>query len=281
MDPIPTRADDNGMIHHANFATLHGKPKTFTEYGLWPSTRSPGGGGDNPVFIRRMAQWMRDHAAAYHVYNEGHGDHSLNNYPNAKAAYREEFQASAGPATTTAVPTSVIDTAIMSKTPTTNYGSASTMTVDGDEPSGSGYDSYGLLKFDLSSIPAGKTIQSVALKLNVTDASSQTYQIYGLKKPWVENGATWRLFKSSSPWEINGAKGVTDRTSSAFGTVAAPSVGMVSTSLGSSGVAQVQSWVNTPSSNHGFIIANPSSTDGFDFATRSTTNRPTLVIVYA
>lgn len=91
QDPDPNRADDNGMVHHANFAASRGKPMTFTEYGLWPTSRSPGGGGDNPVFISKMAEWMRSHNTAYQIYNEGHSDHSLNNYPNAKVQYKTEF----------------------------------------------------------------------------------------------------------------------------------------------------------------------------------------------
>jgi hypothetical protein len=91
QDPIANRADDNGMIHHASFAAAHNKPMTYTEYGLWPTTRSPGGGGDNPTFIHRMADWMQSHNVAYQVYNEGHSDHTLNNFPNSKAAYQLRF----------------------------------------------------------------------------------------------------------------------------------------------------------------------------------------------
>jgi hypothetical protein len=91
QDPIANRADDNGMIHHASFAAAHNKPMTFTEYGLWTTTRSPGGGGDNPIFINRMADWIQSHRVAYQIYNEGHSDHSLNNYPNSKVAYQLRF----------------------------------------------------------------------------------------------------------------------------------------------------------------------------------------------
>ena len=91
QDPIANRADDNGMIHHASFAAAHNKPMTFTEYGLWPATRSPGGGGDDPIFINRMADWIQSHRVAYQIYNEGNSDHSLNNYPNSKAVYQLRF----------------------------------------------------------------------------------------------------------------------------------------------------------------------------------------------
>jgi hypothetical protein len=90
QDPDPNRVDDNGMIHHVNFAALHGKPITFTEWGLWTKGQE-GGGGDDPEFVRRLAEWMRYHGAAHHIYNEGNSKHSLNQFPNAQAVYKQEF----------------------------------------------------------------------------------------------------------------------------------------------------------------------------------------------
>ncbi len=55
QDPETGVAEDNGMLHHKEFAAAHAKPMTYTEYGLW---EEPMGGGDNPEFIRRMSAWM-------------------------------------------------------------------------------------------------------------------------------------------------------------------------------------------------------------------------------
>ena len=89
VDPIPGNDQDNGLIHQYNLAQAHGKPIAFTEWGLWPASRSPGG-GDTPSFVQRFAQWRKDHSAAYEIYNDV-GDHLLDNYPNAKAEYKTQF----------------------------------------------------------------------------------------------------------------------------------------------------------------------------------------------
>ncbi len=47
-----------GLQWQSDFATAHGKPMTFPEWGL--STRSDGhGGGDDPYFIQQMYDWIR------------------------------------------------------------------------------------------------------------------------------------------------------------------------------------------------------------------------------
>jgi len=65
---------------------------TFTEWGLWPSTRSPGGGGDDRTFMAKLSDWMGSHNVAYEIYNEGNSDHNLNQYPKAKADYKARFE---------------------------------------------------------------------------------------------------------------------------------------------------------------------------------------------
>ena len=46
-----------------------------------------------------------------------------------------------------------------------------------------------LLRWDISSIPAGVTVKSATITLNITTTSSQTYQLYELKQNWTESGA--------------------------------------------------------------------------------------------
>jgi len=175
--------------------------------------------------------------------------------------------------------TSTADTKLAKNASTTNYGGATTLGADGDDPGGSGRDAYSTLRWDLSSIPAGSKVSSVSITLNVTNGSTQTYQLYELKRPWVESTATWLLYASGSPWEVAGAKGSLDRGAQ-VGSVPAPKAGKQNFTLSAS---VVQGWIENPSSNQGIIIANATNTNGFDFSSREVADaslRPTLSVTY-
>jgi len=176
-----------------------------------------------------------------------------------------------------------IDTAIMENAPTTNYGNAATITVDGDEPSASSKDAYGLLKWDVSAIPTGKTVTSASITINVSDVTaSPGYTLYELKRNWSESTATWNLY-SSTAWETAGAKGANDRGTTALGTATPTATGQYTINLNSAGVALVQNWINNPASNNGFILADGANSNGLDFATSeatTTTSRPKLTVTY-
>jgi hypothetical protein len=83
------------------------------------------------------------------------------------------------------------DTQIVQYASTRNYGTATTLNADGDEPAGSGYDAYALVRFDLSGVPAGTKVTAATLRLNVTNATSGVYNLYALKRDWSEAQATW------------------------------------------------------------------------------------------
>jgi hypothetical protein len=153
------------------------------------------------------------------------------------------------------------------------------LTADGDEPSNRGTDVYALIRWDLSSIPAGSKVSSVSITLNVTNGSKTTYQLYALKRSWVESAATWQLYAANNPWEVAGAKGSLDRGTQ-VGSVPAPKVGKQTFTLPAS---VVQGWIENPSSNQGIIIANATNTDGFDFSSREVAtsgDRPQLNVTY-
>jgi hypothetical protein len=175
---------------------------------------------------------------------------------------------------------STADTKIAERASNTNYGGANTVGVDGDEPTGSGRDVYSLLRWNLSSIPAGATISSVSVTLNVTNPSPETYQAYELERPWVESSATWLLYAAGQPWEVAGAKGSLDRSAQPAGAVTPSAKGKQSFSLSP---ALVQAWVDDPANNQGIVIADTVNTDGFDFSTREASNaglRPQLQVTY-
>ena len=56
-----------GLQWHSRFAAEHGKPMTYPEWGT--GTRPDGhGGGDDSLFVERMAGWIRANNVAYHLY---------------------------------------------------------------------------------------------------------------------------------------------------------------------------------------------------------------------
>ncbi len=183
-------------------------------------------------------------------------------------------------ATETRSLTSTADTHILENAPKKNYSTVTSLGVGGDEPAGTGKDKSALLKWDLSTIPAGSKISSASVTLNVTNTTTQTYQAYELKRPWVESAATWLLYATGKSWQTAGAKGLLDRGTTVVGSVSPSTSGNQSFALSAT---LVQGWVDNPASNNGIIIANATNTDGFDFSSRESTTsnlRPQLNVTY-
>ena len=157
-----------------------------------------------------------------------------------------------------------------------------------------------LIKFDLSSIPSGAVVTSatltlVAYKANVANAT--TFGLHRLLQNWGEgrgdgnqgdqaiaNEATWneRLY-SNAAWSIAGAAAPDDfsATASASNVV----TGLGTYNFGSTGgtVADVQTWVNNPASNFGWMFKDEIETSQSSrrwFARGNGANSPTLVVNY-
>jgi len=167
---------------------------------------------------------------------------------------------------------------------------------------GGGAIRRGVIGFDIAdNIPAGSTINSATLSLHLsqTRPGTQTVELHRLSADWGEgtsnangspgqgapattNDATWVYrFYSTATWANPGGDFVT--------TVSA------STSVGSFGfytwgstaqmVADVQSWLDNPTSSFGWIVLGNESSSGtakrFDTKENATeVNRPTLTIDY-
>jgi hypothetical protein len=144
-------------------------------------------------------------------------------------------------------------------------------------------DQAALIKWDLSSIAAGNTIQSASLSLMVTDPSRDTYEIYALKRPWKEGAVTWQGNGLGSNWQVAGASGSLDRESTSLGTLTVSNTGVATINLNAAGIAKVQSWINDPSSNYGFIIQDYGNSDGLSFTSSeigTLAYRPKLTVTY-
>lgn len=203
----------------------------------------------------------------------------------------------------TATLTVAADTFITGGAPDNNAGGHPWFTVGTDGPFGGNAVRRGLVRFNLSSIPAGAVVTSAVLRLTVTrvpatGAVNSNFDLYRLLASWGEGTnignagspamagqATWnaRLFGSAS-WTVPGAASDAAATASASAAVGA-TLGQVVAWSGAGLVNDVQLWVNTPAQNFGWLLmsqAEGSSRSVRGFAAReSGVSMGTLEVGYA
>jgi myo-inositol-hexaphosphate 3-phosphohydrolase len=169
------------------------------------------------------------------------------------------------------------DTMISGDSKNATGGAATSLKLDGSPDRGV------LLAWDISSLPTGSSVQSANIQLQITDASSQTYPVYGLVRPWQEQQATWKIASTGVNWASAGAQGANDRNATQIGTLSARRTGQATLILNAAGVALVQSWVNNPATNHGIIIQRYSASNAIAFNSSeasSVTTRPRLNLTF-
>ena len=180
---------------------------------------------------------------------------------------------------------------------------------EGDHSNGAGFHFFsgengmgelrrGVLAFDVArTIPAGSTITAVSLSLNMsmTPAGAETIELHKLLADWGEgtshapmgegdgapatpNDATWRhRFYDTVFWTMQGGD---------FSAIvsASQSVGGTGQYIWSSTqmVADVQSWLDNPASNFGWLVLGDESAAGTSkrFDTRESASPPVLTIQY-
>jgi len=148
---------------------------------------------------------------------------------------------------TTVVFTPVADTYIISTSAGSNYGSESVISLNNQTsggPAASRAVVRGLLRFDLSSIPANTIIDSATLDFVQDNGNSGLINIVEATGSWGETTANWT--------NSSGIYGSTSFDSVSTGNTAGAAVPTIT--LNAAGLSKVQSWVNTPSGNHGFGI---------------------------
>ncbi len=157
-----------------------------------------------------------------------------------------------------------------------------------------------LVKFDLSSIPAGATITAVTftLRMDRTVTGNQNVSVHTVSADWGEgtsnangqegggaaastNDATWiHRFFNSATWSTAGG----DFKVAASATVSVGGNGNYNWTSAQM-VADAQAWLNNPATNFGWIIIGNESTDrtAKRFASRehaTAANRPKLSVTY-
>lgn len=163
-----------------------------------------------------------------------------------------------------------------------SMGAANVLWVDGDTTVGD--DRYILLKWDLTALPARCLVLSATIDVTVTnDNRGSSFELYELKRDWTEKDATWKSFAAKSAWQTPGAQGAQDRGSAVLGVLSPPRAGAYTLRLTPEGVAALQSWIDQPALNHGFVIANPDNADAVGFHSREASlaaNRPRLNVTF-
>ena len=176
------------------------------------------------------------------------------------------------------------DTEINQAQATANFGTASVLRADGDDPGGSGQDVSSLIKWDLSEIPANAIVEAASITFMVSDASSQSYVLYELLRNWQEGEATWQVWSNGNAWQTAGALGTADQGSTMLGQINAGVTGLTSVPLNAAGVAVVQGWVDGSAPNYGFHLVENGATNGLDLRSSeygTPGERPKLTVTYS
>jgi hypothetical protein len=171
----------------------------------------------------------------------------------------------------------MVDASLRSDAPSTNYAAASTLLIDGSP------DYAAVMRWDLSSVPAGKTVTSAQLSFNVVDVSTHSYELYALKLPFNEAQVTWQRASTATAWQTAGASGANDRETTVLGTAVGSASGTLNVALNASGIAKLQGWINSPASNHGFVMLDYSQSNGLDVSSSEASTvslRPKLTVTY-
>ncbi|HOM67879.1 MAG TPA: DNRLRE domain-containing protein [Brevefilum fermentans] len=133
---------------------------------------------------------------------------------------------------------------------------------------------HSLLKWDLSSIPQDAQVTSAEIILRVTGATNTVFNLYYLKRDWIEGNSTgtssnssanWSTYNGVNAWGQAGAQSTTvDRDSNNLWNATSTSyssTGLRTITLNSTGVNVVQSWVNKSLDNYGMTIQPTTSGD--------------------
>lgn len=181
---------------------------------------------------------------------------------------------------------------------TTNYGTNSDLLF---WCTSSTYERNPIIKFDVSSIPSGSTINSAVLYLfdQTDNGYSGTWSLYRVFKPWTEGEATWKRWDNanSKEWGTQGCHNASDagsdntgdgtdydRTSTAIATLSKAAWDNYTRAFRQFTITNaVQNWVDGTWSNNGvYLVGAGNSCDNTLSSSENATsaNRPKLIIDY-
>jgi hypothetical protein len=158
--------------------------------------------------------------------------------------------------------TSLGDAYTNSANPTTNYGAATTLAVDGAKEAA-------YIQFNLSSIPTGASVSQATLKLYVNAVTTAgSFEVYAVNGTWSEGSITYDMAPALGS-VIDSGVALTTADKNQYILIPITST--------------VQEWVTTPSSNNGIALVAISTFNAtFDSKENTTTSHPAeLDIVFA
>lgn len=166
-------------------------------------------------------------------------------------------------------------TTIDKKQPTKNFATRPACEVLRDEHAGA--EKSCLLRWNASKIPAGSLVTRVVLTFGSPPTIFRRWDLFPVRRAWVEKQATWNEFATGSAWATSGAYGVGDASRS-VGSVFPASSGIELTPT-SALFTLVQSWVNDPATNLGALFG-ASRELGIDTPLWTLTAAPTLKVTF-
>ena len=169
------------------------------------------------------------------------------------------------------------DTMLDGGSPGTKNGSDTSLSVEAEE------ELVALLAWDVAGIPATAVVEAVSVTLEVSDRSSQNFNLYAARRAWSEGQATWNEAAAGSAWQSVGAHGANDRGGAVLGSFSAANTGAVTVPLNAAGVAVVQGWVAQPATNLGFVLDGPGTDNRLEFRSSeygTKSKRPRLTVTW-
>ncbi|GAB4406595.1 MAG: hypothetical protein Kow00123_19270 [Anaerolineales bacterium] len=145
----------------------------------------------------------------------------------------------------------------------------------------------GLVRFDVSSIPAGANVISASLTLYATYQSNGNMfdgLVYRVLRPWVVTEATWQQPRAGERWEADGCNGTTyDRTATAYATF---HMNAANSAIEVDVTDLVRHWVAYPAENFGMVVRGASTGGSVEYRFASAeypdvSKRPLLTVAYS
>ncbi|MFT5523833.1 MAG: hypothetical protein ACI9HK_001782 [Pirellulaceae bacterium] len=170
--------------------------------------------------------------------------------------------------------TGTVDTFLDEANPASDNSTATSLNVDGDNPSNSGLKLQVLLRFDdifgstPGLIPTNASLLSAYVELDISDAGDRV-ELHRMLQPWSD----------TDTWDFRSA-GVQANDSESAAAVDVLSSGLSTGSIAINVTPSLQAWLDAPASNLGWAML-PVGTNGVDFDSSEGASPPRLVVNYS